>query len=316
MQQYRADSFASWKQLISTAFVPLDARPVNDRPFTGLIDGSQVKDIGFLRVTAQAHQVVRTPTLIDQQDGAFYKLSLQLKGNGMLRQDGREARLSPGELAIYDTQRPYTLEYLDDFSCLVLIFPQRLLSLSPADVGSLTALAMGRGNKLAEAMAPFIMQIAEQLPELHSAIGHRLALNVVDLLSTLLAEEIYSSPDSAANSHPVLLRRIQHHIEAHLADPRLSPQTVAEAHFIATRTLQKIFASAGYTVAGWIRERRLEHSGRDLADPLHNDVPVGAIGARWGYPDAAHFSRVFRANFGCSPGQYRKRALDAAAAAS
>jgi len=33
--------------------------------------------------------------------------------------------------------------------------------------------------------------------------------------------------------------------------------------------------------------------------------PVTAIAARWGFTDAAHFSRIFRAAFGNSPTGYR-----------
>ncbi|MHC6176013.1 AraC-like ligand-binding domain-containing protein [Glutamicibacter sp. X7] len=316
MELLRADSFSSWKELISSAFVPLDALPVDSRPFTGTISASTFQDIGFMHVKAHAQTVIRTRELIAANDGAFYKLSLQLAGTGLLQQDGHQARLVPGSLAIYDTQRPYTLQYQDDFSCLVLIFPQQLLSLSPEDVRSMTATAMNEDSPLAGSIIPFIRQINEQLPSLPAAVGHRLALNVVDLLSTLMAERIYSSPGSSTDSHSSLLLRIKHYVEAHLADTGLCAQSIAEAHYIAVRTLQKLFSSTGYTVARWIRERRMEHSRRDLADPLYEQVPIGAIGARWGYPDAAHFSRVFRATFDCSPTQYRAESLNSKKAAS
>jgi AraC-like DNA-binding protein len=33
--------------------------------------------------------------------------------------------------------------------------------------------------------------------------------------------------------------------------------------------------------------------------------PVAAVGARWGYPDPAHFSRLFKATYGMGPRDYR-----------
>jgi AraC-like DNA-binding protein len=36
-----------------------------------------------------------------------------------------------------------------------------------------------------------------------------------------------------------------------------------------------------------------------------NTEVVAAVGARWGYPDPAHFSRLFKASFGLSPRDYR-----------
>jgi len=35
------------------------------------------------------------------------------------------------------------------------------------------------------------------------------------------------------------------------------------------------------------------------------DRPVAAIAARWGFVDAAHFSRAFKTAFGISPSEYR-----------
>jgi AraC-like DNA-binding protein len=300
-----ADSFAAWRRLISSTFVPLEAEQVRPGQFTGRIGGRQLHDVGIMRLDAGAQTVFRSPALISRGGIGHYKLSLQLSGHGLLLQDGREALLSPGDVAIYDTQRPYTLNFDDSFQTLVLMFPQHLLGLAADDVAELTAVSMGKGNRLAEAVAPFVASIASQLPELNSPIGHRLAMNIVDLLSTLLADEIYSRPESSTDTHAKVLRRIQHHIEANLADPTLGPEAIAAAHHIATRTLHKIFSASSLTVAGWIRERRLESCRRDLADPLCAHVPIGEIGARWGLVDAAHFSRIFRTAFGQSPSQYR-----------
>lgn len=301
-----ADSFAGWRRLISGSFVPLDAEPVRPGDFNGRIGGRTLHDFGMMQVDAGAHTVMRTPGLIGAGGAGYYKLNLQLDGNGLLMQDGRETLMRPGDLAIYDTERPYTLTFDEDFRTLVLMFPQHLLGLSPDDVAELTAVRMGKGQRLGEAVAPFVAQIGNMLPTLEGPIGYRLAMNVVDLLSTLLADEVYARPDHTADGNVRLLRRIQHHIDANLANPNLAPPAIATAHYISTRTLHQLFADSGHTVGGWIRERRLERCRRDLIDPLHANVPVGAIGARWGLPDAAHFSRIFRNTFGASPTQYRK----------
>jgi AraC-like DNA-binding protein len=80
---------------------------------------------------------------------------------------------------------------------------------------------------------------------------------------------------------------------------------IAAAHQISTRYLHKIFHDQGLTVAGWIRQRRLERCHRDLADPVLRSHPIHAIATRWGFSDSAHFSRLFRAAYGTSPRDYR-----------
>jgi AraC-like DNA-binding protein len=43
----------------------------------------------------------------------------------------------------------------------------------------------------------------------------------------------------------------------------------------------------------------------DSSKPALRALPVGAIGARWGFVDPAHFSRVFKAAYGMPPGEFR-----------
>jgi AraC-like DNA-binding protein len=84
---------------------------------------------------------------------------------------------------------------------------------------------------------------------------------------------------------------------------------VAAAHHISTRCLQKLFAAAGITVAGCIKERRLERCRHDLEDPSLLRDSIGTICARHGYIDSAHFSRLFKQRYGLSPRAFRDQMM-------
>ncbi|WP_286166604.1 helix-turn-helix domain-containing protein [Arthrobacter sp. AQ5-05] len=299
------DSFGAWKALVSSAFVPLHSEPVRAGSFAGSIAGSQFGSVGVMEVEATAHVVRRTENLLAAGDQPQFKLNLQISGHGILLQDGRETLLRPGELAIYDTQRPYTLLFEEEFKTLVLMFPQQQLGLPATQVREMTATTIGTEHPLGRAITPFLGQLAGLLPHMQGPVGHRLATNAVDLLSTLLAAELHEHDGSAVDGHHRQIRSIQAYIDEHLSDPELCPGSIAEAQYVSLRSLHKIFAESGHTVAEWIRTRRLEQCRRDLSDPIQHHVPVGAVGARWGLPDAAHFSRVFRAAYGNSPSAFR-----------
>src|SRR5205085_1241587 len=143
------------------------------------------------------------------------------------------------------------------------------------------------------------------LDETGSRDGIRLAGNVLDLLGTVLAERLDCAPPDPDAAHRALMVQITAYIEAHLGEAGLAPAQIAAAHHISLRQLHKLFHASGTTVAGWIRQRRLEHCGHDLRDPRWCGRPVAAIGARWGYPDPAHFSRLFKAAYGVGPRDYR-----------
>jgi AraC-like DNA-binding protein len=141
---------------------------------------------------------------------------------------------------------------------------------------------------------------------------HILAGNVLDLLGTVLTERLDCSPADPDRAHRALMLQITSFIEEHLGEADLAPAQIAAAHHISLRQLHKLFHASGTTVAGWIRQRRLERCGHDLRDPRWSGRPVAAIGARWGYPDPAHFSRLFKAAYGVGPRDYRaQRAVTA-----
>lgn len=304
-QMQHVDSFGAWKSIVSSAFVPLHSEPVRAGSFAGSIAGNQFGSVGVMEVEATAHAVRRTEDLLAVGDQPHFKLNLQLRGHGMLLQDGRETLLRPGELAIYDTQRPYTLAFEETFKTLVLMFPQHQLGLPVDQVGQMTATAIGTEHPLGRAITPFLGQLACLLPQLRGPVGDRLAANAVDLVGTMLAAELHEQGELAVEGHHRQIRSIQAYIDEHLADPELCPGSIAVSQFVSLRSLHKIFADSGHTVSEWIRTRRLEQCGRDLSDPLQRQVPVGAVGARWGFPDAAHFSRVFRTAYGISPSGFR-----------
>ncbi|MFI6511369.1 helix-turn-helix domain-containing protein [Streptosporangium sp. NPDC050855] len=110
----------------------------------------------------------------------------------------------------------------------------------------------------------------------------------------------------ARHRHP-LLARIHAFVDRHLADPRLSPDLIATAHNISSRSLYRLFQAENTTVARLIHDRRLERCRDDLTDPAKRDRPIHAIAARWGFGTAAHFTRAFRTAYGLSPREYRRR---------
>lgn len=136
--------------------------------------------------------------------------------------------------------------------------------------------------------------------------AERLAQHVVGLLG-LMCQAV--EPDSSAGSRASMLRLAQEHIESHLGDLDLTPDTIAVAQNVSTRTLHRLFEVEGTTIGGWIRNRRLENSRLELGDPRFEVYSVSAIGARWGLWDAAHFSRLFKARYGMGPRAYRMSQL-------
>lgn len=302
--------YAQFAALVSRSFVPLRVHPERPDTFRGDIRTAASDEVHLSVVTADAHEIRRTPELVARKEARFFKLGLQLSGSGLLIQDGREALVRPGDLAIYDTNTPYSLVFEERFTTAVLMVPHRLIELPTEAVRGMTATTLAGDEGLARMVSGFLGGLAGQLDQLDGPVGARLARNAVDLVTTMYAQQLNVARD-VDKPHRPMLRRVQAFIEDHLGSPELSPTTIAAAHFISTRHLHAVFHEEGLTVSSWIRARRLDRCRRELVDPLSAHRPVAQIAARWGFRDAAHFSRAFRAEFGEAPTGARARAIAA-----
>jgi AraC-like DNA-binding protein len=153
------------------------------------------------------------------------------------------------------------------------------------------------------------MQLARNVDHYSPAEAARLSTAALEVLATRLAHELDASDwqTQEARRH-AMLTTVQAFIQRRLGDPELTPAAIAAAHHLSLRSLHQLFHDEGLTVAGWIRQRRLDRCRRDLTDPALAARPVAAIAARWGFGSASDFSRAFRAAHGMRPSEYRESA--------
>jgi AraC-like DNA-binding protein len=263
--------------------------PVTLARVTHMIDGAAVID--------------RPPRLIRQADPEVFRLMLHLGGTDVMSQDGREATLARRGMAVFDSSRPLRVRLQPGRAhrYAMLTFPRSLLAVDEQTMRAATGRRLDGIGPLGSLVHGFVTQLARDVDR----YGVRLATTTLDLLAVWLAGELDGDDVPPESRHRALLAQSQSFIAERLAEPALSPHTVADAHHVSLRTLQGVFADAGLTVTGWIRQRRLEACRRDLANPRLDDVAVATIGRRWGFDSAAHFSRLFRQAYGMSPREFR-----------
>ena len=84
--------------------------------FSGRIEHVPVGELELSAVVAGSQHVRRTGSLIAQGNEEYLLASIQRRGTGRVEQDGRAATLSPGDIAFYDSTRPYTLHFDNPFT--------------------------------------------------------------------------------------------------------------------------------------------------------------------------------------------------------
>lgn len=309
---FATESVLAWQRVVSASFVPLVVDDLSDGQFAGSIRGRIIDDVFFSRLRVSPHEVHRTSSLIEASERLFYKVMLLLEGDGELVQDGRSAMLVPGSVSVYDTARPYDLRFREGTEAVVIMFPRNLVGPSPDHVRSITALSLGPEDLLTRLATPLLTEISSDFASLQGPVAARVMRTAMDLISALLSTAALAHTSVSDREHLSLILRIRRHITDHLGDSDLGPENIARAVYISTRHLHALFQEQGTTVSAWIREHRIEAIRQDLADPLSANRSIADIAARWGYPDASHFSRTFRQQIGVAPSAFRRAALASA----
>ncbi len=301
-----AEQFGVWHDAVSKAFVPLEATCRTEDSFGGELVVQDVGAVQLSDVSGGAVLVERSPHTIRRADPGYLKLGMQMRGYCLVTQDGREAPLVPGDLALYDTHRPYQLSFDSQFQMLVVMFPRELLNVRPEDLAKLTARRISGRSGIGSLVSPFLTSLAGKLRAEDVTPTFELSTAVLDLLTAAFSEQLEDESAVSPETHRhALILRIKAFIDERLDDPELSTAVVATAHHISPRYLQKLFEAEGTTVTDWIRRRRLVHCSRELIDQRFVSEPISTIAARWGLVDASHFSKIFRTAYGMSPREFR-----------
>jgi AraC-like DNA-binding protein len=278
-------------------------RPRTAGPFAGRLVGHELPSIDVFRVAAAPNDCLRTPEAIAARDPEQLQLHVLRSGRCEVEQDGRQDVLTAGAMTTLDSSRPWALRAVEPFELLVVAVPKVLLRPFGDVLSRGTARTFRADSALAGLTVPFALGLADRLED--GSIGEGRGELGETLIGLVRALALEGRDGPRAAPAPALLAQAKGHIERNLGDPALGPASIAAALFVSPRYLHRVFSAEGCTVSEWIRRARLERCRRDLADPALAGETILAIAARWGMRDAAHFSRLFRAAYGCSPRELR-----------
>lgn len=301
------DRLPYWVEAVCDTYVQLDCdTPDRVGPFHGEIAFDQLSTLGLSRVTATSQWVRRTPGKIAQATEDYFLVSIQTAGHGLLIQDGRTAELHPGDFALYDSTRPYELVFRDDFQQYVLQMPGSALRSRLRNTEKLTAQKVCGTRGAGHLMISMIKSLAADIDTLEAGSIAAVAESVENILVAGLCSLPDATEPTVSDLTAFHRDRIKAYAAGRLRDPCLSVNEIAAHLRISQSTVHRAFADAPCSLNAWIWAQRLEGARRDICDPALINRSISEIAFGWGFNDAAHFSRAFRARFGCSPRELRE----------
>jgi len=296
----------AWSDTLNRIFLPpAQTRSVDRNDFHGDIC-NVVSPLGMeFSVVEASPQTISGRC--DNSAGAVW-LALLIDGSYELNDGGRRVALQPGDILYGPGGRDSTLEMNDEFRLLHIHIPSPLLHprlLNPVTLPFGAMPARAGGNRVFAAM---LNAIADNLSDLSAAQMRPVEIALSEFVIASLAEasSLRSFGNVARAAH---FHRICQAIEVALGDPELSVRKIADAQHASARYVQKLFEEADLSFGQYVRQRRLAHCRADLASAAHHNLSILDICFRWGFNDAAHFSRSFRAEFDITPRAYRQSQL-------
>jgi AraC-like DNA-binding protein len=271
-------------------------------PVSGALTSTDFGSIGIYGMSGTAQQLVRSPRAVRQSPTELLKVCAMQRGRCIIEQSGHQYTVNAGELGLYDTAVPYRLTFQSAWQCEVMTAPSAALASPRAVVDKASKHPWSSTTGAGTVLAQFISACAA-LPAPPTAGRDHLAAAGASLLAGVVLQDFEAAADRTGE---LFRHEVESHIDRNLHAPDLNLESIAAAHHVSVRTVQRLFAGTGQGVTGFIRSQRLQAVRRDLADLRSSRLTIAEVAARWCIHDAQWLAKSFKSEFGISPSEFRR----------
>ncbi len=295
-----------WQEMVRDSYVSLEFQKQSNKDFFGHIEYEPLGSVDISEVHSAGQTVRRTPKCIARSESDYFFVLAQMAGSSVISQDENTTHLHVGSWALIDTTRPFQFSMDDTFRQLVVSIPRTTLPWLTRRSASLAGRDLSQSLSLGQVVSNYLLSLSGQLQHIKQESRILLAESVINLICGALNENYPDSVDHC-DSSSMYREQIKTFILAHLRDPDLSVPVIAAELSISSRYVHKLFSNEDTSVSEYIRHLRLQNCKRDLISERNKERSITHIAFSWGFNSAAHFSYVFRQQFGLSASEYRRR---------
>jgi AraC-like DNA-binding protein len=310
-RRFRADDREEvLRNLTSRTFAPLEIEHMADRgPAAANVAITDLTDLRVWSVTSTAVKVHYKALPGDDLKPSLF-FGLQITGSCGVVQRDREISLRPGDLAVWDSTTPFIFADANGISQHKFRIPLDRIALPVDVIRQISATQLCPGHPISDMTVAYFRRLAARPGAFDRPGGDLVSQPGIDLLRAVITTHLDAVDLGKEALQATLAVRIMEYVQMHLREADLDASRIATEHHISVRQLYRILAAEGISLGDWIRTRRLEGVRRDLALPFLKD-PISEVSQRWGFTNDSSFARMFRANFGVSPSEWRRLARQA-----
>lgn len=306
-----AATFECWSASLQSACGSLSTTPSHSHGlFIGDICRRDFGGLGIAHVRTNAGHIARQHARADHGEDQYCFLIFQQSGRQRIQQMGQAIELTAGDLALVDSANTFEIEpggLIENVSThLLRSTVEQQLKGRPL-FGKLS-----RNCVSTRLIRTLIHSVSD--PQLCGGVRHpqedgdAMQSALLALLVPALADQTQPPVMEKKLEPSELYRLVVKLINEQLQDTSLSPSYLASQLNLSVRQLYRLFEEQGETVSRYIQCRRLERVAHDLCAYELSHESITQIAFKWGFFDAAHFSRAFKRHFELSPRDYRMNA--------
>jgi AraC family transcriptional activator of tynA and feaB len=306
-----------WVGAVCEGFLEMDVTSCAGGSFAATLESAPLGPIVVNQVRGSAQAVYRTRRAIAQSRHNYYYLLCKTDSAWVTVQDGRSARLLPGDAVLVDSRRLYEFHLLQSAETLSLELPTAWVDAWLPDAGDRVARRIDGQSGWGGVLSGFIRQLSPQMASRPPVPAELLTDQLGGLLALALGHGVSQAP---GEGRAALRRRVLDATRERHAEPGLTATAVARGLGISERGLHRCLAGGqgdgdgngdgGTTFATALTAVRMQAARRMLGDARFDRLGIAEIGFRVGLADASHFVRLCRRHLGATPGELRRGRLN------
>ena len=300
------DRFDFWHSVACKSYVEHECEPDERRRFEGHVDIAPLAHTSLSTYSNTPARIWRTARQVARAHADDLYLALQISGTCTVSQDGRDASLQPGDFCLADTAGEYAFTYPVHSSQLILKIERARLKARLPHFRSLMAVPVRSGEATGALASDFFSMLPRYRDSISGLAELRIADQAVDLAALALSSVTGASGLKLSSASASALLRLRQAVEAALGKRGVRCAEVAEAAGMSMRYANHLLLQEGTSLERFLQHRRLEKCREALRDPGQSHRSVSEIAFAWGFSDASHFTRSFKAAYGLAPRDYRR----------
>ena len=249
--------------------------------------------------------VCRRTFAVHRQRMLSFQLLLTLEGEGILRYQEKEYRLTPGSAMLINTWNSHEYQALDDgWKFKYLHFRGGMSDDYFTYINTQFGPVFPLHIRVFREAEERIDDIFRETDGIGVPDYPTVSSNIYSILTSFLSSK--NAVGSAQKSSAAIQQAAAYIAENYRRN--ITTQEIAEAAYLSRSYMSELFSKTyGISPHEYLTMFRLSHVKEKL---LNSTVSVSEIAEQTGFRDVFTLSRVFKQKFGMSPSEYRKSVLD------